>query len=121
MTVRDALEISAAGASERLARMAEACEGFYVVIAFLAYLGAALLIFFGVRNDFSVVPGVGLAIGITVSLLPVLLFCRWAQAYAADLAMRSADEAPRPSVERGEPGGPTSMPSEPVGLYGRKS
>jgi hypothetical protein len=76
-------------AAARLAVMAQTCETFFIVLTFLGYVGAAIEIALGIQNHFTVVPGVALAVGLTASLLPILLLCRWAQAYAVDLEMRA--------------------------------
>lgn len=76
-------------AAGQLAIMASRCETFFVVLTFLGYIGAAILIALGVTKHFSLVPGIALAIALTASLLPMLMLCRWAQAYAVDLSMRA--------------------------------
>jgi hypothetical protein len=76
-------------AADSLESMASRCETFFVVLTFLGYIGAAILIALGVTKHFSLVPGIALAIALTASLLPMLMLCRWAQAYAVDLSMRS--------------------------------
>ena len=93
----DAVE-GAQFAAGRLAVMAEHCLSFYFVVAVLGYIAAAVLIVIGANNDSGsavIASGIALAVVITASLLPMLLLCRWAQAYAVDLDMRASSRLGR--------------------------
>ena len=74
--------------------MASRCETFFVVLTFLGYIAAAILIGAGVTQHFTIVPGIALAIGLTASLIPMLMLCRWAQAYARDPPRRAGRTSP---------------------------
>lgn len=78
-------------AADRLDATARLCTVFYGALAVVGYLAAvALILLAAMTNDVGFVPGVSIAVGITGSLLPVLMLCHWAQAYAADMAARTA-------------------------------
>lgn len=79
----------ALAASGRLDSIAAACRTVYTIVAVVAYIGAFVAIVTAHDNRAQLGIGIGAAVAITLSLLPVLLLCRWAEAYAADLDIRS--------------------------------
>lgn len=83
-------ENRATEASRRLDSIATGCRIVYIVIAVVGDF-AGFVIAVGADGDYArLALGFGLITSITVSLLPVLLLCRWAQAYAVDLEMRAS-------------------------------
>lgn len=76
--------------ASRLAATARICAGVFGVLAILGYAGSVVALLSGamMADTAGYVLGASLAVGVTVSLLPTLMLCRWAQAYAADLTWR---------------------------------